>query len=62
MGTVMSGVLASAWSPELGGPDRASSWENLYDDGIRADHLPYHSDLLRLDECGPVPATNSFVL
>ena len=59
---VMSGMSASSWSPELGGPDRAMSWENLYEDGLRADLLPYHSDLLRLDECGPAAGTNSFVL
>ena len=61
-GMVMSGVLASSWSPALGGPDQAMSWENIYDDGFRADHLPYLSDLLRLDECGPAATTNSFVL
>lgn len=49
----MAGALGGLWSPEQGGPDRTGSWENIYDDGSRADLLPYASDVLRLDECGP---------
>jgi hypothetical protein len=47
------GEIGGAWSPELGGQDRSRTWENVYDDGSRADRLPYRSELLRLDECGP---------
>jgi hypothetical protein len=53
MGLIMFGALGGGWSPELGGPDRTATWENVYDDGYRTDLLPYRSDLLRLDECGP---------
>lgn len=55
----MSGALGGSWSPELGGVDRTASWENVYDDGFRVDLLSHHSDLLRLDECGPGAATPS---
>jgi hypothetical protein len=58
----MFGALGGAWSPEQGGPDRTMSWENVYDDGSRAELLPYHSDLLRLDECGPSATPNPSVL
>lgn len=58
----MFGALGGSWSPEHGGPDRTASWENLYDDGSRADLLAYRSDLLRLDECGPARPADSGVL
>ena len=49
----MFGALGVTWSPEQGTPDRSVSWENIYDDGSRAELLSYRSDLMRLDECGP---------
>ena len=49
----MSGEIGGAWTPEQGGHDRARTWENVYDDGSRADRLAYRSELMRLDECGP---------
>lgn len=58
----MFGALGGSWSPDQGGPDRTANWENLYDDGSRADQLAYRSDLLRLDECGPASASDRFVL
>lgn len=58
----MSGALGGSWSPELGGVDRTASWENVYDDGFRVDLLSHHSDLLRLDECGPGAAATPSVL
>jgi hypothetical protein len=62
MGLIMSGALGGSRSPELGGVDRTASWENVYDDGSRADLLAYHSDLLWLDECGPGAAPIPSVL
>jgi hypothetical protein len=44
------------------GLDRCRTWENVYDDGSRADVLPYRSELLRLDECGPSPRQDPYVL
>ena len=58
----MLGALGGGWSPELGGVDWPTSWENIYDDGSRADLLAYRSDLLWLDECGPGPAPIPSVL
>jgi hypothetical protein len=49
----MFGALGAAGSPEQGAPDRSVTWENIYDDGARAELLGYRSDLMRLDECGP---------
>jgi len=49
----MFGERGATWHPEQGGHDRSRTWENVYDDGSRAELLPYVSDLLRLDECGP---------
>jgi hypothetical protein len=48
--------------PEHDGRDRRRTWENVYDDGSRADVLPYRSELLRLDECGPSPGQDPYVL
>jgi len=62
MGLIMSGALGGGWSPEQGGADRTASWENVYDDGYRADLMPYRGDLLRLDECGPAVAPISSAL
>jgi hypothetical protein len=62
MGLIMFGALGGGWSPELGGADRTASWENVYDDGSRADLLAYRSDLLWLDECGPAAAPIPSVL
>jgi hypothetical protein len=47
------GEIGGTWSSEQGGHDRSRTWENIYDDGSRAERLAYRSDLLRLDECGP---------
>jgi hypothetical protein len=47
------GEIGGTWSSEQGGHDRSRTWENVYDDGSRAERLAYRSDLLRLDECGP---------
>ena len=59
---MMSGALGGGWSPELGWADRTASWENVYDDGSRADLLAYRSDLLWLAECGPGAAPITSVL
>ena len=42
--------------------DAPLSWENIYDDGSRTDLMPYRGDLLRLDECGPAPGQDAYVL
>jgi hypothetical protein len=47
------GEIGGAWCPEHGGQDRSRTWENVYDDGARAERLAYRSELMRLDECGP---------
>ena len=58
----MAGMSGGAWSPEQGGYDRASTWENVHDDGLRADLVSYHSELMRLDECGPAADADRYVL
>jgi hypothetical protein len=55
------GEIGGAWSPEQGSQDRSRTWENVYDDGSRAERLAYRTELLRLDECGP-PGADRHVL
>lgn len=57
----MIGEIGGAWAPEQSGHDRSRTWENVYDDGARAERLAYRTELLRLDECGP-PAEDRHVL
>ncbi len=57
----MAGVFGGAWSPEQGGYDRRPTWENVHDDGLRADLLSYYSELMRLDECGPSADASVYV-
>jgi hypothetical protein len=58
----MIGELAGSRNLEHDGYDRRRTWENVYDDGSRAELLPYHSELLRLDECGPSGVQDPYVL
>ena len=58
----MFGERAGSWLSEPDGHDRRRTWENVYDDGSRAELLPYHSELLRLDECGPSAGQDPYVL
>lgn len=58
---IVFGEIGGTWSPEQGGYDRSRTWENVYDDGSRAERLAYRSDLLHLDECGP-PREDRYVL
>lgn len=53
---------ARSWNLEQDGYGRRRTWENVYDDGSRAELLPYHSELLRLDECGPSTIQDQYVL
>ncbi|MHA6795097.1 hypothetical protein ACVGVM_16510 [Pseudonocardia bannensis] len=51
------------WPPEAGDQDRSRSWENVHDDGHRAELLSYGHDFMRLDECGgPAPGSDRYVL
>lgn len=51
-----------SWHPDHDGRDRRGTWENVYDDGLRAELMPYRGDLLRLDECGPSAGQDPHVL
>jgi hypothetical protein len=55
-------IAERAWNVDMDGYDRRRTWENVYDDGSRADLLPYCSELLRLDECGPTTVPDPHVL
>jgi hypothetical protein len=56
------GRFGGAWQPEQGGHDRSRTWENVYDDGSRIELLPRAGELMRLDECGPSPGRDPYVL
>lgn len=58
----MHGRFGGAWQPEQGGHDRSRTWENVYDDGSRIELLPHGGELMRLDECGPSPGRDPYVL
>jgi hypothetical protein len=58
----MIAECARSWNLEQDGHDRRRTWENVYDDGSRAELLPYCSELLRLDECGPSTVQDPHVL
>lgn len=58
----MSATCGGYRYQENGGPDVPSTWENIYDDAIRADLVPHRGELWRLDECGPPPGRDAYVL
>jgi hypothetical protein len=58
----MSGDRAASWKVEHDVCDRRRRWENIYDDASRAELMPYRSELLQLDECGPLAGQDPYVL
>jgi hypothetical protein len=62
MGWTMSATWGGYRYEDNGGLSGPATWENVYDDGVRAELMPYRGELLRLDECGPPPGRDAYVL